>query len=192
MALSPIQAKYDELLSFCKYWIPTFLPAANLFLIGQAAQRPSNPYVAFNPMANMDYIGNDERRFDPVTGAETLRGQRVVTLNLFGYSDSSTRYDGGTSAWTMLQELRFSLRYPAVIENLNSRILRVLDEGEVLNVSQTLNTTNEPQASLTIMLSTVIDQVVDNGAIETINAQGTTTGATGDIISDISVTKPTP
>lgn len=190
MALSPIQTKYGELLSFFQFWIPAVLPAANMFLIGQAAQRPSNPYISFNPMKAIDYIGNDERRI-AANGDETLRGQRMVTVELFGYSNSSTRFDGTTSAWTMLQELRFSLRYPNVCAELSSRVLRVVDEGEVLNVSQTLNTTNEPQASLTIMLSTVIVQSVDNGEIITINGSGTMTGSDGNTIgSGITVSKP--
>jgi hypothetical protein len=190
MAISAVQAKYDELLSFFQFWIPEVLPGIPFLLVGQAVQREANPYITFDPMKSIDYVGNDERRINPVTGIETLRGQRVVTVELFGYSDSTTRYSGANNAWSMLQELRFSLRFPAVYEAMNTRILRVLDEGQVMNVSQTLNTVNEPQASLQIELSTVITQTIDNGAVETINATGSTTGATGAIGSGFSVSKP--
>jgi hypothetical protein len=141
-------------------------------------------------MTNVEYVGNDERRFDPVTGDETLRGQRIIHCDVLSYSDSTTRYDGGDNAWEMMQELRFSLGYPAVEQYLCDITCRVLEEGTVVNISQTLNTTNEPRAQLQLQLSTVIDQSIDSGEISTINAEGTITGPHGDIVADISVVKP--
>lgn len=190
MSLAPIKAKYNELVVFFQTWIPLYLPDANLYLVGQNAPRPANPYVAFEPLVNIDYMGNDELRIDDA-GAETLRGQRYLTCNLYGFSDAETRFDGEDNAWEMLQELRFSLRYPDVVLLLNEINCRVVEEGIVENNSETLNTTNEPRAMLQIVFSTVIVQDIDSGAIETVNAEGTMTPPTGgEIVSDISVTKP--
>ena len=49
---------------------------------------------------------------------------------------------------------------------------------------------NEPRAMLQIMLSTVINQEIDNGDIETVNAEGELFGPDGKIVEvDISVSK---
>ena len=190
MALSPIKTRYNDLKEFFQWWLPLYLPGKEIYMIGQSAPRPPRPYIAFNPIVNVEFVGNDERRFDPVTGNETLRGQRLITCAVFGYSDSETRYDGGDNAWEMLQELRFSFRYPDVAARLSSINCRIVEEGDVLDTSQNLNTTNEPQAQLQFELSTVIVQDIDNGAIETINAEGTIKGPHTDIVSNISVSKP--
>lgn len=190
MSLTPIKAKYNELVLFFQTWIPLYLPNANLYLVGQNAPRPENPYIAFEPIVSIDYMGNDETRMDS-EGNETLRGQRYLSCNLYGFSDSETRFDGADNAWEMLQELRFSLRYPDVVELLRGINCRVVEEGVVENDSETLNTTNEPRAVLQIVFSTVIVQSIDSGEIATLNAEGTMTSPTGDdIISDITVTKP--
>lgn len=190
MALAPIKEKYAELVGFFQYWIPAYLPSAGLYLMGQSAQRPPNPYIAFNPLSSIDVVGIDEHRINPTTGVEHFRGQRTVTCDIFGFSDSETRFDGGDNAWEMLQELRFSLCYPPVIAALSAITCRTLDEGVVSDVSQTLNSTNEPRAMLQIMLSTVINQEVDNGDIENVNAEGELFGPDGKIVDvDISVSK---
>jgi len=189
MSLTPIKEKYNELVTFFQTWIPLYLPDANLYLVGQNAPRPENPYIAFEPIVDIDYMGNDETRIDEF-GAETLRGQRYLTCNLYGFSDAETRFDGEDNAWEMLQELRFSLRYPDVVLLLKAINCRVVEEGIVENNSETLNTTNEPRAVLQIVFSTVIVQDIDSGEIATVNAEGTIeTPAGNEIISDISVTK---
>jgi len=181
MALEPIKERYTELVEFFQFLIPTYLPSAGLFLMGQSAQRPPNPYIAFNPLSNIDVVGIDEYRMNS-SGQEYLRGQREITCDLFAFSDSTTRFDGGDNAWEMLQELRFALKYPDVIARLTSITCRVIDEGTVSDASQTLNSTNEPRALLQIMLSTVINQEIDNGAVENINANGDLIGLDGKIV----------
>ena len=93
MSLTPIKDKYAELIGFFQWWIPTYLPNAGFYLQGQAAPRPANPYVSFNPLEEIDTVGLDERRIDSL-GNETIRGQRLITCGLEGFSDSSSRFDG--------------------------------------------------------------------------------------------------
>ena len=191
MAISVVKQKYNELVNFFQNWIPSTVPGVNLYLIGQASPRPANPYVGFRPITNVEHVGLlDERRFNS-DGTEFLRGQRYITCDLFAYSDAPTRYDGNDDAWSILQELRFSFCYPNTVALLDNINCRVLDEGQVIDLSETLNTTNEPRAQLQFRLSTVMNQTVDNGEIRTINATGEITGSNQDPIDlTVSVTKP--
>ena len=187
--MTPIKAKYNELVAFFQWWIPTYLPSAGLYLEGQSAPRPANPYVSFSPLDDIDEVGIDERRVDS-SGNEILRGQRVVSCSLEAFSDSSTRFDGFDNAWEMLMELKFSLKYPAVHAKLSEINCRVIDVNSVDNISSTLNTTNEPRASFSFTLSTVIVQSIDSGNIATVNATGVIEGTNNDIQIEISKTKP--
>lgn len=183
MALAPLKARYTDLVEFFQWWIPEYLPDANLYLIGQSAPRPDNPYISFNPLADVDTVGTDELRYDDTD--EYLRGQRKITCSVYGFSDSSTRFDEDPNAWEMLQELRFSLTYPAVREQLTAITCRVLEEGVVTNTSSTTNTSNEPRAQWEFVLSTVIDQSVagEYGEITSSNSEGTVS----EISLDVSV-----
>jgi len=189
MAMAPIKEKYSQLLAFFQWWIPTYLPDAKLYLEGQSAPRPENPYVSFNPLDDIEEVGLDETRYDE-GGTEVLRGHRIVTCTLEAYSDSETRFDGFDNAWEMLQELRFSLGYPDVYERLSEINCRVLDRDTVDNVSVTQNTTNEPRASFSFTLSTVIVQNIDRGAIESMNGTGIVEGTNNSIPAEFSATKP--
>ena len=190
MAISVVKDKYNQILEFFQFWIPEILPGTNYYLAGQSAPRPENPYVGFNPMAEIDRIGRDERRVKS-SGEEILRGQRIISCDVFGYSDSTSRYDGSDTAWAMLQELRFSLGYPEIEERLCSIACRVLDEGNIQENSETLNVTNEPRAIWRFVLSTAICQTQDSGAIETVNAEGKFIApSSNEIDVEISVTKP--
>ena len=189
MAINVVKEKYNELVGFFQEWIPATVPNVNLYLLGQGSPRPENPYVAFRPITSVDTVGlYDERRIDD-NGNETLRGQRYITCDLFAYSDAPTRFDGADDAWSILQELRFSFCYPATLALLDKITCRVLDEGQVVDLSETLSTTNEPRAQLQFRLSTVINQSIDSGAIETVNAQGEIFGGNNPLELDISVTK---
>ena len=189
MAMAPIQQKYDELLAFFQWWLPLYLPNVTVYLEGQSAPKPANPYVAFNPLADIDEVGLDETRYTE-TGGEVLRGQRVVTCTLKAYSDSETRFNGQDNAWGILQELRFSLGYPDVYAKLSEINCRVLDRETVDNVSTTMNTTNEPRANFTFTLSTVIVQDIDRGQIATVNATGSMQGSNNILPAEFSATKP--
>jgi len=190
MGINPVKDKYDELLKFYQTWIPKTLNGINIYLVGQAAPRPENPYVSFNPIVSVESLGlQDERRFND-DGSEYLRGQRYITSELYAYSDAPTRYDGLNDAWSILQQLRFSLGFPQTERLLDEITCRVVDDGEVQNVSQTLNTTNEPRSQLQIKYSTVIKQDIDSGEIKTINEEGTIDGTWNPYTLNISVTKP--
>ena len=184
-----IKDRYADLVKFFQDWIPIYFPNVNLYLVGQSAPRPKNPVIAFNPLSSIDFIGQDERRIDE-GGNETLRGQRTLICDLFGFSESASRFDGEDNAWDMLQTLRMSLAFPAVHDMLSAINCSVVDEGTVTDVSETLETTNEPRAMLQITFSTVIIQDIDSGAIETVNGVGTLIGSIRDFDVNISVTKP--
>ena len=188
MALTPIQDRYNELVGFFQWWLPTYLPNVNLYLEGQSSPRPANPYISFKPIDEIEYIGNDEVRFY-ADGSEKLIGYRHIVCKVSAYSNSSTRFDGGVNAWQLLQELRFSLNYASVREKLLLIQSSVVDEGTVEDTSTTLNTDTEPQATLMFTLSTIIEQVTDSGSIETVNGSGLITG-TKDITVDFTATKP--
>lgn len=188
MAISVIKAKRAELVQFFQQWIPEVIPGMNIFLEGQSSPRPPYPYVSFRPISDIDYIGHDERRYDE-QGNEFLRGQRVISCQLMAFTDSDSRHDGDDDAYSILQELRFSFGYASVIDLLSAITCRVVDEGDVIDVSEQLNTTNEYRAMLTFTLSTVIVQTPDSGQISTINATGAIEGI-NTINPVISVTKP--
>jgi len=188
MALAPIKEKYADLVEFFQWLIPLYLPNANMYLQGQSAPRPENPYVSFSPMSSIEVVGVDERRFEDST-TEILRGQRILTCELEGFSDSESRFDGNDNAWDMLQELRFALSYPEVIEKLTSINCRIVEEGVVSDSSLTLNTTNEPRAVWSFTVSTVIVQTIDSGAIETVNATGNIEATDGDIAVSVTAIK---
>jgi hypothetical protein len=185
MAISKIMERYTDLLTFYQEWVPKIAPETTVYVMGQAAPRPPLPYIGFRPIAKIERVGFDEHRIAK-DGTETLRGQRIITSLFTAYTDSKTRFNGFDTAWALLQELRFSLGYPWVYEELSSKCFRVLDEGEVENTSETLNTTNEPRATWAFTLSTAIAQPIDSGEILTINAEG----RFEDVISNISSTKP--
>ena len=189
MSITPLKTRYAELVAFFQWWLPAYLPGKNLYLMGQSAPRPANPYVAFNPLSYVEIVGLDERRTSDA-GIESLRGQRRLTCNVQGFSDSATRFDGNDNAWEMLQELRFSLAYPAVYDKLTAIVCRVLNEGVISDLSTTINTTNEPRAQWDFTLSTVINQTIDNGAIENAVGLGTVVGSNNDIDMSFSASKP--
>lgn len=184
-----IKERYADLVTFFQTWIPLQLPNANLYLVGQSAPRPANPVIAFNPLSSIEYIGRDERRVDNL-GNETLRGQRTLTCDLFGFSDSASRFDGADNAWDMLQTLRMSFNHPDVKDLLTAINCSVVDEGTITDVSETLETTNEPRAILQIIFSTVIIQEIDSGQIETVSGSGALTSDNSDFDIDLSVTLP--
>jgi len=190
MAISIIKQKRSELTAFFQNWITTELPGMNIFYMGQGAPRPPLPYVAFRPVTNIDTVGFDERRYDS-DGNETLRGQRVITCDLIACTSADSRFDGTDDAWSILQELRFSVEYDHVGNALNDIACRDLDEGTVTDISETVNTTNESRAQLTFTLSCAILQTPDSGEISTINAEGTGISPDGSTITqNISVTEP--
>ena len=88
-----------------------------------------------------------------------------------------------------MQELKTSLRYPIVYDMLTAITCRLLDEDTVVDTTQLLSTTFEPQATCSITLSTVVEAAIDNGDIATINAEGTMEATHDDQIIDISVTE---
>ena len=184
-----IKERYADLVLFFQTWIPLQLPNANLYLVGQSSPRPVNPVIAFNPMSSIEYMGRDERRVDNL-GAEILRGQRNVTCDLFGFSESASRFDGEDNAWDMLQTLRMSLSHPDVKDLLTAINCSVVDEGTITDVSETLETTNEPRAMMQLIFSTVIIQTIDSGQIETVNGSGALTSDSSDFDIDLSVTLP--
>lgn len=186
--LDPIKQKYDELVTFFQWWIPSYLPNAGLYLTGQNAPPPPTPFVGFQPITAIDYIGQDERRQEG--SSEYLRGQRYLTCDIYGFSDSTSRFNGEENAWDMLQALRFTLGFPEVVDRLAEIEFRTVDEGTVQNISETQNTENQPRAMLQIQLSTVIIQPIDSGAIENINASGILSITDGDVLSNVSVSKP--
>ena len=168
--LDPIKQRYSDLVTFFQDWIPTYAPNANLFLIGQNGPKPDNPLIAFSPISTIDFVGQDERRV--VQGQEVLFCHRKITCELFGFSDSDSRFDGDENAWDMLQALRTSLSFPEVVEKINGIGCSIVDEGVVQNISETLSTTNEPRAVLQFVLSTLIIQNIDSGQISTIAGIG--------------------
>ena len=185
--LDPIQEKYAQLVDFFQWWIPQYLPLAGVYLVGQNAPTPEAPFVGFLPLSSIDYVGQDERRI--VDGLEILRGQRRVTCDLFGFSDEKSRFDGEENAWDMLQALRFSLGFPEVVDKLSEITCRVIDEGTVVDISETKNTENQPRSNLQITLSTVIIQYINSGVIETINTQGSLSLTNGQKTVDVTATK---
>jgi hypothetical protein len=190
MSLVPIKEKYNEIKDFfLVYLIPTYLPGVNSFLVGQSAPRPENPYVSVHPMVQIDTVGIDEVEIDE-NGEELLVGRRTVVCDLYGYSDAETRFDGNTTAWEMLQELRFALGYPDTRIQLSQINCSVQDEGTVLDTSENLNTTNEPTGIWQVTFNTTICQSVDRGAIETVNGSGVYEGPEKDLDVTFSVSKP--
>ncbi len=176
MVLDPIKQRYWDLVDFFRWMIPTYVPTSSFLLVGQRGPRPPNPMIAFQPISSVERVGMDERRVDDL-GVETLRGQRRIVCDLFAFSDSESRFDGEENAWDMLQAIRTALGFPEVVERLNSISCRVLDEGVVTNVSETMNTTNEPRAYLQITFSTAILQSIDSGQISTVNTSGQLQGS---------------
>jgi hypothetical protein len=190
MATSTLQTRYNDYLAFLQAWVPAHALGARFFLTGQAAPRPPLPYVGVTPISAVEMMGPLERRITP-QGKEVWRSQLEITTELYAFTDSETRYDGALNAWAMLQELKTSLRYPAVYDSLTAIVFRLTGEGDVVNVSQLLNTTFEPQASASVTFSTVIEtEDIDNGAIESVNALGTIISPDGSTVPiTISVTK---
>ena len=185
MAINVLKQKRTELNTFFKDWIELILPGMNTYYMGQNAPRPALPYIAYQPIANIDTVGFDERRVDD-QGTETLRGQRVISCEMIAISDPSSRWDGDDDAWSILQEMRFSFDYPEVIDLLSAITCRVIDYGTVTDLSQNLNTATESRASLGFTLSTAIVQSIDSGEIASANVLGSVSGNS----VSISVSKP--
>jgi hypothetical protein len=191
MAITPMQVRYNELLGFFQSWVPTY-GQCDFFLYGQAAPRQNKPYVTANIMSNVEMVGTVERRKDPITGAEKLRTQLNVVCDLFAFTNSSDRYTTAVeenTAWAIMQELKTSLRYPVVYDMLTAITCRLLTEDTVVDTTQLLSTTFEPQATCSITFSTVVGVAIDNGEIATINAEGTMDATNNDKIIDVSVTE---
>lgn len=190
MAISVLKQKRNELNTFFQEWFQLVIPGVNTYYAGQNAPRPELPYVVYQPIAEIDTIGVDETRVDS-EGNSYLRGQRRITCEVFAVTSSESRWDGTDDAWSILQELRFSFEYPDVYHKLQAITCRVIEQGNVSDVSENLNTTNESRANLSFTLSTVIVQPFDSGEIRTVNAQGSIETPAGDIHTlDISASKP--
>ena len=189
MAISALKQKRLELNTFFSEWIELILPGMNTYYMGQNAPRPALPYIAYQPIANIDTVGFDERRVDDL-GVETIRGQRIISCEMIAVSDANSRWDGTDDAWSILQELRFSFEYSEVIDLLSAIACRVVDQGTVSDVSQNLNTTTESRAALSFTLSTALIQSVDSGEIASINVVGNASVTFGTKAVSVSVSKP--
>lgn len=192
MASSTLQTRYDDYLAFLQIWITGYSPGgASFMLTGQAAPNPPLPFVGVTPFSSIQTIGELERRITP-QGKEVWVSHLEITSEVYAYTKAPSRYiPGQANAWTILQELKTSLRYPLVYEQLCGIVFRLTGETDVVNVSQLLNTTFEPQASMSLTYSTLIEtEDIDSGAIEAVNALGTIFNSNGDeILINISATK---
>lgn len=189
MAITPIQTRYNELLAFFKYWVPLY-GQCDFFLYGQAAPRQNKPYVTANIFSSIETIGTLERRVLE-NGSEIVRSQFEITSQLFAFSNSSDRYSTevvDNTCFAILQELKTSLRYVDVYDRLSNITCRLISEEPVTDVTQLLSTTFEPQATCSLTFSTVVENSVDNGAIETMDIEGTVEGSNNDITVDVSIT----
>jgi hypothetical protein len=183
-----MQQKYKELLEFFQYWVPKY-GECDLYLFGQAAPRQDIPYVSVNILSSIELVGTVERRIQE-SGSEILRSELTLGCDLYGYTPENQRYNNvsANNAWAIIQELKTSLRYQEAYDRLSSINCRLLDEGSVIDTTQLVSTTFEPQATCSISLSTVVESITDNGAVETIEGEGTMGGTFNDINIDISVT----
>ena len=191
MASSTLQTRYNDYLAFLKVWISGYSPGGvSFFLTGQAAPNPPLPYVGVTPFSNIQMIGELERRITS-QGEEVFRSHLRITSEVYAFTRSPTRYVNEANAWIILQELKTSLRFPLVYERLCGIVFRLTEDSDIVNVSQLLNTTFEPQASMSLTFSTVIEtEDIDSGAIEAVNALGTIYNPNGGIVPiTISATK---
>ena len=188
MATNTLQDRYNDFLAFCAYWVPTYGPAP-FMLAGQNAPRPDAPaYVSIELFTNVEQIGTVERRID-VDGNEWLRTQLSIGIDLYAFSNTETRYDGTNNAWSVLQNLKTSLRIPDIYNRLTDITFRLLDDDMVADNSRILNTTYEPAASMSLTFSTITRTDIDNGSIETIEGDGTVDSGTNERDVNISVTE---
>jgi len=191
MASSTLQTRYNDYLAFLQNWVPGYAPGGvSFFLTGQAAPNPPLPYVGVTPFSSVQMIGDLERRVT-IYGKEVWVSHLKVTSEVYAYTNSPTRYVNEANAWAILQELKTSLRFPLVYENLCGIVFRLTEDSDIVNVSQLLNTTFEPQASMSLTFNTVIEtEEIDSGAIETVNALGTIYNPNGETVPiTISATK---
>jgi len=193
MAIAPIKAKYDLLLAFFKWWVPAYLPGTRLYFYGQASQRPEQPYVSVNIKISSSAKGRDENLVYSDSKAY-IRGFRNFVCKIEAFADSSSRYNGALNSWEMLEELRFSLGYPAVEQYMDEASFTVRDSGEVDEASYMLNTTLEMRATWDLSLSTAIIQDVNTeaGAVENIGIGGSysANGEAVSVESDFTISQP--
>lgn len=145
-------------------WLSSELTVAawggTVIFADQAAPRPAEPYATIRINAGVP-VGNDELREVQEVGPDVIgsyRGQRTATvsLNIFG-----------TNAVQLMRTARMSLAKQSVLDTLyNDHDLSVIDAGEILNMTDLLETRFQKRAQMDVIIG-FAESIDDNlGAIE--------------------------
>ena len=119
--------------------------------------------------------GHDEKYTDPTDGRTVVRSHRNFTVRIeavgqpVGPRDDLDRLLRATD---MLQAVEMSTDTNSTISRLDRLGVAIVDEGDVLDISQFMETENEPRAVLDMIFRARFDQVDDPGYFDTIEFEG--------------------
>jgi len=149
------------------------------------ALNPGTPQV-FNVETtdNLSWENNDE-------GAEvatTVHGSRVVTLNVQGFvrntRTDNAAIDPSRNAYNMLTRLQSSLNLPSVMTTLASAGMALVQEHDVVDLSEKVEDSILSRASLDVRLRIVSELVEYSGFIETVAGSSVFSGSRDSPIYD--------
>ena len=120
--------------------------------------------------------------------AHVACGRRVVTLNIQAFERDTRTDNPGTdparNAFNMLSRLQASLMTPSVQTQLRASGIAIIEEGDVLDLSEPVEDTILSRASMDVrmrMLSTLTEYT---GYIYTVSGDSTLTGTKSDPVND--------
>ena len=150
-------------------------------IAGQAAPRPTLPYVSFDFMNSLNEFGRPETRLQGTQ--ETLVQNVEIQVQMFVFTDSDSRYDNTDYAISLAERICRTLNLPSNTEQLSTANIAYINSGIIGTGSTILSTTFEPKASVFLKFNTVVQMDYDSGAIESVRIGGNYNKVDGDKLS---------
>lgn len=168
-----IRKRMDEVRNTLLTWLEN-VTGFTVVLSGQDFVRPTPPYLSLNIITGFIKIGSiDELIYNSNKQKWILKGVRefVTSIEAYGIPTSGT-YQSIYRAVDILGEVQFSLNKPETISLFNNIGIAVVNENEIIDITELLDTEYEPRASYDITLRLTLDEEVDPGEIKTVIASG--------------------
>lgn len=127
-------------------FVDQFIQCENLTVIfaeTSPGPRPSKPYLSMRLIGPKVLSFQDDQRFNPSTNLFEVKGLREYTISIQAF---------GVDASDILGEIQTKLSYPEVTEFFSSHDadIGIVDRGDVLNVTELLDTAYEARAAMDV------------------------------------------
>lgn len=147
-------------------------------------RRPQKPYISINVSTPIQKLGHTDPTQHVNDSNFNIGGQRSFVMSVKAYVDKNQQdfFD----AQDLLLQLQDALEDPIKRETLDQAGLAPWEVGDILDVTELVETGYEPRAQIDITMGIVSNREADFGAIETVEITPTIEGEEEDkiIVSD--------